>query len=346
MSSKVEKRQLFLDKLAAEQPVMLSNIQMSPSGTTFFNYSTIIKDVPPHAVKFKFSPGKQNISKVQSLLQDYTSGFFTVSGLVHLLGEPHHPNNSTKLVCDATITDDTGVINLSIWEEHIPQILNGQFYTITNLKLRFYQEKCLATTTTTTVSPAEKQNLSQVKPQPKNNCLCCPKILNIDITVYPVCNNNSCKKKLDANPGTRLLRCLKCKKSMLLDNCSIEMNIIFTLQKDSKRFSATAFPKVIAEFLGEDIYAYSNDTTLLEEKILLLTNVDFHLSNDNRLITSMQHHPDKQISQDAALNDDQDSTKQHDGTQIPEQEFLMADHNSSTQHPTQNQTAHDCQKTD
>lgn len=57
MSSKAEKRQLFLDKLAAEQPVMLSNIQMSPSGTTLFNYSTIIKDVPPHAVKFKFSPG-------------------------------------------------------------------------------------------------------------------------------------------------------------------------------------------------------------------------------------------------------------------------------------------------
>lgn len=131
MPSKAEKRQLFLDKLAAEQPVMLSNIQMLPSGTTFFNYSTIIKDVPPHAVKFKFCPGKQNISKVQSLLQDYTSGFFTVSGLVHLLGEPHHPNNSTKLVCDATITDDTGVINLSIWEEHIPQILNDQFYTIT-----------------------------------------------------------------------------------------------------------------------------------------------------------------------------------------------------------------------
>jgi len=261
---------------------------LSPPGTTFFNYSTIIKDVPPHAVKFKFSPGKQNISKVQSLLQDYTSGFFTVSGLVHLLGEPHHPNNSTKLVCDATITDDTGVINLSIWEEHIPQILNGHFYTITNLKLRFYQEKCLVTTTTTTVSPAEKQNLSQVKPQPKNNCLCCPKILNIDITVYPVCNNNSCKKKLDANPGTRLLRCLKCTKSMLLDNCSIEMNIIFTLQKDSKRFSATAFPKVIGEFLGEDIYAYSNDTTLLGEKILLLRNVDFHLSNDNRMITSNQ----------------------------------------------------------
>ncbi|KAL9977971.1 hypothetical protein ACROYT_G015440 [Oculina patagonica] len=87
--------------------------------------------------------------------------------------------------------------------------------------------------------------------------------------------------------------------------------------------------RVIGEFLGEDIYAYSNDTTLLEEKIFLLTNVDFNLSNDNRLITLMQHDPDKQISQDAALSDDQDSSKQDDDTQIPEQEFLMADYNSS-----------------
>lgn len=85
MSSKAEKRKLFLDKLAAEQPVMLSNIQMSPSGTTVFNYGTMINDVPAHTVKFKFCIGKQNITKVKSLLQDYTSGFFTVSGLVHLI---------------------------------------------------------------------------------------------------------------------------------------------------------------------------------------------------------------------------------------------------------------------
>ena len=98
------------------------------------------------------------------------------------------------------------------------------------------------------------------------------------------------------------------------------MNVAFTLQKDTKLFFTTAFPKVIGEFRGENIYAYSNYPTLLEEKILLLKDVDFHLSNDNQLITSMKHHPDKQISQDVPL-------KVREDTEIPDQELLKADNN-------------------
>ena len=120
---------------------------------------------------------------------------------------------------------------------------------------------------------------------------------------------------------------------MLLDNCSTEMNTAFTLHKDTKRFS----PKVIGDFLGEDIYAYRNDPSLLEEKILILKNVDFHLSNDSRLIASMQHHPNKEISEDGPLNAD---------TQITDQERRNADHTSSMQQHTESQIGEgDCRKT-
>ena len=43
-----------------------------------------------------------------------------------------------------------------------------------------------------------------------------------------------------------------------------------------------------------------------KKKILLLTNVDFHLSNDKRQIKSINRYPDKQILEDIPLNEDQD----------------------------------------
>jgi len=65
---------------------MLSNSPLSPSGTMFFNYSTVIKDVPAHSVGFKFCPeAKQNITKINFPQKDYSSGFFTVSGSIKLL---------------------------------------------------------------------------------------------------------------------------------------------------------------------------------------------------------------------------------------------------------------------
>lgn len=65
------KRELFIDKMTSEQPVMLSKFLTSPSGTTFLNYSTIIRNVPAHSIKFKFSPPlKPNSAKIASLFVD------------------------------------------------------------------------------------------------------------------------------------------------------------------------------------------------------------------------------------------------------------------------------------
>lgn len=98
--SKIEgsKRELFIDKMTSEQPVMLSKLLTSPSGTTFLNYSTIIRDVPAHSIKLKFSPPlKPNIAKIASLLNEKSSGF------VKLEEELHLASNSTKLVCNVKL---------------------------------------------------------------------------------------------------------------------------------------------------------------------------------------------------------------------------------------------------
>lgn len=53
---------------------------------------------------------------------------------------------------------------------------------------------------------------------------------------------------------------------MLVDNCSIEMNIGFTIEDNRNHVNASAFPKVVSDFIKEDIYVYRKDTTPLDEK--------------------------------------------------------------------------------
>ena len=65
---------------------------------------------------------------------------------------------------------------------------------------------------------------------------------------------------------------------MLIKNCYVDMTESFNIEKDSKGFPVTAFPKVVSAFLQEDIFNYREDTEPLIEKLLLLDSVDFQLS--------------------------------------------------------------------
>ena len=68
------------------------------------------------------------------------------------------------------------------------------------------------------------------------------------------------------------------------------MNINFHLEKQDQHFSVTAFPKIVENFLQEDIFQYKDNIDNLTEKLLLLENVDFELSQNNKLVISMKAH--------------------------------------------------------
>ncbi|PFX26632.1 hypothetical protein AWC38_SpisGene8677 [Stylophora pistillata] len=100
--------------------------------------------------------------------------------------------------------------------------------------------------------------------------------------------NKDCRKKIGENPGSKIVRCLHCNRAMLLKNCYIEMNINFHLEKQDQHFSVKAFPKIVRNLLQEDILQYKDDIDNLTEKLLLLENVDFELSQNNKLDISMK----------------------------------------------------------
>ncbi|KAL9951677.1 hypothetical protein ACROYT_G044395 [Oculina patagonica] len=284
------KRKLFVDKLTAQQLVKITNLQLASSGTIFLNNGAAIEDVTPHSMPFRFCPPPERQETKISSLNKCSSGVFVVSGSIQWKGPIQKPSeDSNKEVRDALLTDSTGSITLSIWGEHINQVTEGNFYTFTACKLRHFYGKCLATTRSTTISQAKEQELSSA-PQQLNTWLCCPDTLNVAINAYPVCNNKACKKKVSGNPGCRVIKCLSCNRSMLLKNCYLEMNVNIDLEKEQRPYNVTVFRKVINEFLGEDIFAYKDDTQTLIEKLLLLECVDYQLSTSSKLVTKMKSH--------------------------------------------------------
>ena len=57
------KRQLFANKMKSEESVTLIDLTVSPTGMPFVNYSTVLKDVHPHSVKFKHQSPSPNTAK-------------------------------------------------------------------------------------------------------------------------------------------------------------------------------------------------------------------------------------------------------------------------------------------
>jgi hypothetical protein len=207
-----------------------------------------------------------------------------VSGSVSWSGPAHAPaDQSSKSVREGTLTDDSGTIKISVWEDHINQIQQEKFYTISSCKLRYFYGKCLATTKTTTVTDAEEQDISAVEKKVINNFICCPEIMNVSVNTYPICN----KKKISGNPGSNIITCLTCNSSMLLKNCYLDLNANFQLEKNDQMFNVTAFPKVLTEYLQEDVFVYTENTATLIEKLLSLNKVDFHLSPNGKLISKI-----------------------------------------------------------
>lgn len=84
----------------------------------------------------------------------------TVSETVKWDGEAKTPNNSQWNMRDEKLMDSSRVIDISVWEDHIPQIKGGEFYRITNCKVKHFYGKKLISSHKTVIQPAEKQDIT------------------------------------------------------------------------------------------------------------------------------------------------------------------------------------------
>lgn len=88
------KRQIFVDKKAAQQPIKLTNLTVSPSGTIIFNQGASIQDVANHVIKFQFVPQQPcQVTKISSVLKSTSGIFFIFNGRER---RTYHPTRQIK----------------------------------------------------------------------------------------------------------------------------------------------------------------------------------------------------------------------------------------------------------
>ncbi|KAL9958052.1 hypothetical protein ACROYT_G035018 [Oculina patagonica] len=298
----ISKYNLMVAKRESEQPILLSNLRTVPGGTIFMNQNATIKDLPSHAISFAFTPISSNdVTSIGIILEKHNTGMFNISGKMTWHGTEtivKDKEGKEKRVRDARIADKTGHIEVSLWGNQIDKIEDEQFYSISNCRLKHFYGKKLSTTEKTTITTAEKQEIANQPIEKRKTIVCCPEILNVLVNIYIICNNRECRKKVSASSGSKILRCNGCNRAMLLKNCYVEVNAQFQLEKDSAEKYVTAFANVLTKFLEEDVYTYKDKEDDLTTKLLLLENVDFHLSNNGKLVTSMTRHVQESKEED------------------------------------------------
>lgn len=175
------KCQVFVNKKNMQQPIKVSNLSVTPSGTISFNKGATIQELPSHSMPFQFVKQQSLHTTAISALTKSTSGTFNVYGAIKWKGEVHVPSKkATKQVCDTILTDNTGSIPMSLWGDQITTVQEGNSTHSQNVNCHFYG-KCLTTTKATTVSTAAKQDISKAVQQKVQTWIRCLDILNIAV---------------------------------------------------------------------------------------------------------------------------------------------------------------------
>lgn len=157
------KQQLFQNKQQAQQPITISNLRVVPGGMIFMHNNSVIKDTASMSVPFKYAPtAALPVTTITEVIKNKKQGdTITVSGSVKWDGEAKTPNNSNKKVRDGKIMDSSAVMDISIWENYIQEIKEGDFYKFTNCKVKHFFGKKLSTCSETVIEPADKQDVTQ-----------------------------------------------------------------------------------------------------------------------------------------------------------------------------------------
>ena len=304
------KLQLFRSKQQAQQPISISNLRVASSGMIFMHNNSVVKDITSISLPFKYAPpAALPLSTIADITKNKKTGdSVTVSGTIKWDGEEKTPNSSKKKVRDGKLIDSSGVIDISIWENHIQQIKEGEFYKLTNCKVKYFFGKKISTCTETEIELADKQDITQASKNTNSlrPHLCCPEIQNVNIETNAICNTKGCKAKITGNSESKkMVRCTSCNRAMLVKNCYMEMNTTFQLETPEKQYTAIANASTLTTYLGEDVYKYKDNVNALEEKLLLLENVDFTLATNARMITQIvDHQQQPEETKDNPSNED------------------------------------------
>ena len=173
----------FTQRKNTAVPVRISSCLNSSSGTMFLNNASKVESAFPHECSFKSQSAADNATAINEIL-NCSQGSFTAQGKLSWTGGEKTIESLQRNVREAVISDKTGSIPLSIWDDHFAKFdSNHSFYKLTHMKLRHFNGKTLSSQQYTEISKVKPFDVIEVEIEHEK--ICCPSILNATINVYP-----------------------------------------------------------------------------------------------------------------------------------------------------------------
>ena len=234
-----EKRKLVESKAESCTPCKVTKYNKTKNETDgnvlWINNSTRIDDAPDTLIDFPYTKIKVEVPSLTSIndLQNVQ-----VNQLVTLHGKVLFGTNKSEKVgskglvkIEGFLVDETGSIAVTVWNDQIAQLEDGNCYEAHSVRLRQYNgEKYITTTPTSTfqkllgcqLSISEeiiKDAVSMLQSQE----ISCQSVQTVEITQYY--SSIACAKRVQSRPDSKLTKC---------DNCHVR----FLLEKSKKNITA------------------------------------------------------------------------------------------------------------
>ena len=293
-----QKRPLLEDSLRTRTPVKIRRFtRTADQAKLIINDMTDISQPSPTEYCFQYAELSANkCTLIVDILQNSSEGdSVSVLGKVGNIGEIStvRLGKQTLRMAENTIADLTGNIPISLWEDNLALITPNTVYKITNTRVRFWNgAKKLTTSPNSVISVIQDDKLKGITmeepsevPQEDELTVLVPFIKTVEkVQQYPLCVH--CSRKLLQATASVLVKCDRCKHTMVLANCNKRMSVHFTVQgQDESDVTVTAFEQTLKAVIPR-VGEMSEEQ--LTEHLLLLNNVTIKYSSSTLIVSTIE----------------------------------------------------------
>ena len=293
-----QKRPLLEDSLRTRTPVKIRRFtRTADQAKLIINDMTDISQPSPTEYCFQYAELSTNkCTVIADILQNSREGdSVSVLGKVGNIGEIStvRLGKQTLRMAESTIADLTGNIPISLWEDNLALITPNTVYKITNTRVRFWNgAKKLTTSPNSVISVTQDDKLKAITmeepsevPQEDELTVVVPFVKTVEkVQQYPLCVH--CSRKLLQATASVLVKCDRCKHTMVLANCNKRMSVHFTVQgQDESDVTVTAFEQTLKAVIPR-VGEMSEEQ--LTEHLLLLNNVTIKYSSSTLIVSTIE----------------------------------------------------------
>lgn len=293
-----QKRPLLEDSLRTRTPVKIRRFTCTADqAKLIINDMTDISQPSPTEYCFQYAELSTNkCTVIADILQNSTEGdSVSVLGKVGNIGEIStvRLGKQTLRMAEGTIADLTGKIPISLWEDNLALITTDAVYRITNTRVRFWNgAKKLTTSPNSVISAIQDDKLNAITmeepsegPQQDDLAVVVPFIKTVEkVQQYPLCIH--CSRKLLQATASMLVKCDRCKHTMVLANCNKRLSVHFTVQsQDGSDVTVTAFEQALKTVVPRVAEMSEEELT---ERLLLLNNITIKYSSSTLIVSFVE----------------------------------------------------------